>query len=71
VLRIDLLYTNSTGEETSRLLLRIGLYLLQYSSLLILKSTLGCFTKRLFCLRRLVSTLDLRELDLIVSTASL
>jgi hypothetical protein len=71
VLQTDLLCTNSIEGETSGLLLRIGLYLLQYSLLLVLKSTLGYFTKRLFRLRRLVSTLDSRGLDLIVSTASL
>jgi hypothetical protein len=71
VLRTDLLCTNSTGGETSRLLLRIGLYLLQYGLLLVLKSTLGRFIERLFSLRRLASTLDLRGLDLIISTASL
>jgi hypothetical protein len=71
VLRTDLLCTDGTGGETSGLLLRMGLYLLWYGLLLVLKSTLGRFTEWLFCLRRLASTLDLRGLDLIVSTASL
>jgi hypothetical protein len=43
VLQIDLLCTDGTEGETSGLLLRIGLYLLWYSLLLVLKSTLGCF----------------------------
>jgi hypothetical protein len=71
VLRTDSLYTNSTGEKTSRLSLRIGLYLLRYGSSLVLKSTLGRFIEQLFRLRRLASTSDSRGLDLIISTASL